>query len=300
MAETAFFYIRLDQAPWLTFQNATVVPKHHWVHDQHRPFHFEINYIYKGTLIERRGGKEYIYPEGSVHAFIKDQFTEHKSPAEYHEFSICMKVHKAPVPISTEEILRWNWKPHQAIIPDRVEDPAVCQKLAPLIKKTVHTIHSADPVRNLRSRATIYEILALLTEYSLSQARSLQSKGMGREAVYCHAACDYIAAHLQEKLRVKDIAKQVGISYNYLNQLFARHMGASIVEYINRERVLQAEGYLLHDGMSQDEVAAAVGFCSAEYLRRVFRQQKGMTVSEYKRLHANGLSDPLSQGFQNQ
>ncbi len=285
MAEPAYFYIRLERSPWLTYQNSTAATKYHWIHDQVRPFHFEIDYVYKGTLIERRGGREYIYPEGSVHAFIKDQFTEHLSPGEYHEFSICMKVHREPVPISTEEILRWDWKPHQAIIPDRVEDPVVCQKLAPLIKKSVHTIHSADPVRNLRSRATIYEILALLTEYSLNQVRAAQSTGTGREAVYCQAACDYIAAHLQEKLRVKDIARQTGISYNYLNQLFSRHMGVSIVEYINRERIQQVEGYLLHDGMSQEEAAAAVGFCSAEYLRRVFRQQKGMTVSEYKRLH---------------
>jgi len=65
----------------------------------------------------------------------------------------------------------------------------------------------------------------------------------------------------------------------------------SIVEYINRERIQMAEGYLLHDGMCQEEAAAAVGFCSAEYLRRVFRQQKGMTVSEYKRLHEQEVRD---------
>jgi len=291
MAETAYFYIRLDRAPWLTYQKSTVVPKHHLVHEQIRPFHFEIDYVYKGTLIERRCGKEYTYPEGAVHAFVKDQVTEHLSTGEYHEFCICMKVMSLPEPISAEEILRWNWKPHQAIIPDRVEDPVVCQKLAPLIKKTIHTIHSADPVRNLRSRAVIYEILALLTEYSLNQVRASQNTGAGREAVYCQAACDYIAAHLQEKLRVKDIARQSGISYNYLNQLFSRHMGVSIVEYINRERIQMAEGYLLHDGMCQEEAAAAVGFCSAEYLRRVFRQQKGMTVSEYKRLHEQEVRD---------
>lgn len=286
MAAPAYFYIRLERSPWLTYLTSTERDSLDFLHDQIRPYHFELDYIYKGTLTERRDGKEFVYPEGSVHAWIKNTPTEHSCPGPYHEFCICMKVHIPPSPITEEEILRWNWKPHQAIIPDRVEDPAVCHKLATLIKKAVQTIHSSDPVRNLRCRSTVYEILALLTEYSLAHAQASQSTGSGREAVYCRAACDYIAAHLQEKLRVKDIAQHAGISYNYLNQLFDRHLGLSIVEYINRERIQTVEGYLLHDGMSQEEAAAAVGFCSAEYLRRVFRQQKGMTVSEYKRLHS--------------
>ena len=287
MSETSYFYIRLDRSPWLTALTTTECENHRYQYDQIRPYHFELDYVYKGTLTEHRGGKEYVYPEGSIHAWVRNEPTVHTCPGPYHEFSICMKVHIPPVPISEESILRWDWKPHQAILPDRVEDPAVCQKLATLIKKAVQIIHSSDPVRNLRCRSTVYEILATLTEYSLTHVRASQSTGAGREAVYCRVACDYIAAHLQEKLRVKDIAQHVGISYNYLNQLFDRHLGLSIVECVNRERIQMAEGYLFHDGMSQEETAAAVGFCSAEYLRRVFRQQKGMTISEYKQLHTH-------------
>lgn len=88
-----------------------------------------------------------------------------------------------------------------------------------------------------------------------------------------HFACD---------LSRGDIAKVVGVSQNYLSQIFQREVGISPWEYLNRYRIKRARGLLYTSDASITAIAAQVGFDDPAYFSRVFRKQVGCSPVSYR------------------
>ncbi len=103
-------------------------------------------------------------------------------------------------------------------------------------------------------------------------------------------AIAYLDKHYRETISLTDVARHVGISKEYLARCFHQEMGITLVIYLNRYRVNRAKTLLEQGGHSLTEVALEVGFSSSTYFSRVFRQEVGMSPSEYERAHKQAHS----------
>ena len=84
---------------------------------------------------------------------------------------------------------------------------------------------------------------------------------------------------------MENVARQIGISYNYLNRQFVRQERISLVTFINREKIRLACRLLSEQEVSQEDAAVSVGIGDVKYFRRLFRRFTGMTITEYRKLH---------------
>lgn len=98
-------------------------------------------------------------------------------------------------------------------------------------------------------------------------------------------AMTYLDKHYMETISLKDVAHYVGVSKEYLARCFHQEMGITLVIYLNRYRVNRAKALLERGGQSLTEIALEVGFSSSTYFSRVFRQEVGISPSEYERIH---------------
>jgi len=73
----------------------------------------------------------------------------------------------------------------------------------------------------------------------------------------------------------------VNVSKEYLARCFRQEMGVTLVTYLNRYRVDQAKSLLEKGEHNLTKVALATGFSSSSYFSRVFRQEAGMSPSDY-------------------
>lgn len=251
------------------------------------PHVLELVFLQEGSISEIIDGKEHTYAEGTVHTFVHNRpVKKYSHDPLLQEFTIAINCCTPCVPMTTEEVAAWTVTEHEAIVPDLVEDPKVTEKLEFLMKKIVRSRRSADPDRNLQFWSTFYEILAIMTQYSVTHARSQAQKAYARENKYCRRACNYIGRHLSDDLSVRTVAEHVGISYGYLSSLFTQTMGISMVEYINRAKLDVVKQLIREMGMTLEEAGASVGISDPKYLSRLFRRYVGMTVHEYKKIHA--------------
>lgn len=101
----------------------------------------------------------------------------------------------------------------------------------------------------------------------------------------CKRAKAYIAANIPSHITVGEIADSVGISKNYLTNVFSRTEGVSLIEYINRLRLMQTVDLIMKYGYTLSEAGEQVGFSDVNYLSRIFKKYYGMTFSEYARTH---------------
>ena len=187
--------------------------------------------------------------------------------------------------LSEEEVVDWNPSQRELLLPDRIGDPDVTEKVGIIFQRILTQARSTDPLRFLKNRADFSEVLLLVTDFCRNTARARLKLEFGSERHYCDLACTYVQEHLAEPIRVGDVASSIGISYSYLHKLFARHMEMPLVEYINRERILLVKQLIYDYNITLEEAGMSVGIHDTKYLSRLFHRYVGMSVTEYRRAH---------------
>jgi AraC-like DNA-binding protein/quercetin dioxygenase-like cupin family protein len=91
----------------------------------------------------------------------------------------------------------------------------------------------------------------------------------------------YLQEHYKEKITLADIAKQANICQSECCRFFKKHMKESLIEYLHSYRIEQSLPLLKDGQLSVTEIADIVGFSSASYYTKVFREQMGCTPTRY-------------------
>jgi signal transduction histidine kinase/AraC-like DNA-binding protein/CheY-like chemotaxis protein len=95
-------------------------------------------------------------------------------------------------------------------------------------------------------------------------------------------AIAYIQQHHARDMTRQEIAEAIGVSKNYLTQIFHHELGISLWDYLNRYRVMRARELLRATDESITAIAAQVGFDDPSYFGRVFRRQVGCSPQAYR------------------
>lgn len=93
---------------------------------------------------------------------------------------------------------------------------------------------------------------------------------------------NYVFSHLHDKIRISEIAEELGLNPNYLSVLFRQYEGISIKEFILNEKITLVKKLLIHSHYSYIEIATYLSFSSQSHLEKQFKKLTGMTLRQYK------------------
>lgn len=96
----------------------------------------------------------------------------------------------------------------------------------------------------------------------------------------------YIEKHLAEKITLGDVAHHFYISESTITQTFRKKMGVSFYRCVTQRRLIAAKG-LIMSGLPMDTVGEQVGFTDYSSFFRAFKQEYGLSPSQYKKLQAS-------------
>ena len=100
--------------------------------------------------------------------------------------------------------------------------------------------------------------------------------------LFVQKAADYIKLNYSEKISIKEIADQLYLSPNYLSELFKKHTGKTISEYLTEYRLEKACQLLDHAEYCVGDVSGMVGIHDGRYFSNMFKKKYGMTPTEYR------------------
>lgn len=100
---------------------------------------------------------------------------------------------------------------------------------------------------------------------------------------YCSQIKAFISENIGRKISVSEVAKTVGLSKNYLTNIFSTSEGITLTEYINRRKLSYMVELIRRYGYTLAEAGEHVGYTDVNYISRMFKRYYGMTVTEYKR-----------------
>lgn len=97
------------------------------------------------------------------------------------------------------------------------------------------------------------------------------------------AAIAYIDSHIQQKILIGDICREIGTNASTLNFKFRREMNLSIGQFITNTRLKKAKRLLTSTTYSITEIAHRCGFENIYYFSNTFKRNSGLLPSEYRK-----------------
>jgi AraC family transcriptional regulator len=116
-----------------------------------------------------------------------------------------------------------------------------------------------------------------------------------------HSACiedvmRYIREHIGEPLDRETLAEVAGFSVPHFHRVFTAHVGESAISYIRRIRLERAGRKLRMGAVDITEVALAAGYDSHAAFSKAFKQQFGLSPSEFRQLGCRSATQLLTKG----
>lgn len=234
----------------------------------------EIGFVEKNPLCFRDGkGEVHIANEGDV--FIIPPMSR------FDVFTLNPDLHRH---ITAEAMIDCrinadNDTPATLELPLIIGRGARSERICSAIRRAANKSSPAGTNDYFRQCADFMRILEELEAYDLEESQNI----MPSQSRYCREAERFIINNIDKKLKVKEIAEAVGISKNYLTNIFSAVRGMPLIEYINRQKLSHMIELMLRFNYSVREAGEYVGLDNVNYISRMFRKYYGVTISEYKR-----------------
>lgn len=100
----------------------------------------------------------------------------------------------------------------------------------------------------------------------------------------CGSTKRYIDAHYQENITLDQLAEVSHVSKYHLAHAFTEEYGISPINYLISKRISEAEHLLKTTDFSLSLISNTTGFSSSSYFAQIFRKQKGMSPTEFRKL----------------
>jgi len=94
-----------------------------------------------------------------------------------------------------------------------------------------------------------------------------------------------IREHAERPCNAEDILQRLPTSRRSVERRFRKAVGRSVLEEIHRVKVEKAKQQLAYTDLQTTAIAKALGFSSADQLRKVFRKATGVLPTRYREQH---------------
>ena len=81
---------------------------------------------------------------------------------------------------------------------------------------------------------------------------------------------------------MEEVAKHAGMGYSKFRKLFRNYTGFSPQQYFLNLKLEESKDLLLNTSLSSKEIAYRLGFDTATYFNRIFRQHYKQTPIEFR------------------
>lgn len=98
-------------------------------------------------------------------------------------------------------------------------------------------------------------------------------------------AIDYIRSRNGFGVRVSDISGHLKVTRQWLERRFKETLGVPAIDLIKQSRIKQIRHLVIESDLPFNAIAEMSGFENANYMRTIFKEEFGMSMTEYRRAH---------------
>ncbi len=263
----------------LFFNDGYTSTPHHWHED------IEIIYLVEGVLkvgvnkdiYNLAVGDILIIGPGEVHCFFKEKGSSNRAVIQFR-MSIYDTFLSGTKDVRTIKPMFYRSK----FLTPGSEIHALMEKQ---IKEIIYECSEAKEGYKLILKARLYDLAGILIRHLPEEEYSPENETRQKERLQkLDKVLQYVEKNYQNNIDLDEISKAVGFSKYYFTRFFKENTGMTFLGYLNNFRITKSEWYLMNDEESITEVAFKSGFNSVKTFNRVFKNLKGCTPMEYKKI----------------
>lgn len=125
------------------------------------------------------------------------------------------------------------------------------------------------------------ELDSLLKKMTLQYCDLVKSFSTSQYSPVIGKCIDYIKINFYNKISLKTISNEIGISPSHLSRMFKKETNFTITEFINKVKIEEAKFLIKQNELSITDIALKVGFENHNYFCSVFKKLTSYTPKEY-------------------
>ncbi len=253
----------------MKYLTAKILPKIDFAHtfsaDSYRlkikpkPNTIEIAYISKGSLHFDTDGEDLLIKSGSIvlNPYLRPVIFHSDEYHEHHTVSFLMEFSLSDLPES----------PSSVPLPSVISSPNErCYRLIDDIIR-IHTLNADSGLK------TAGMCLQLLYEIGANPDRLDISP-------YIKKVKNYVFRHLNEPIRQADIANALGITPEYLCDVFKRCENTTVMSYVNRVKLDKIRAVMEKEHLPLYKASELYGYADPNYVSRLYKKIFHTNISD--------------------
>lgn len=260
----------------------------------HWHYFMEIIYMIEGTAIMNCDEKSYVVEQGDMILFLPHQihsiYAVANIPLRYYvlKFDVGQLAKTAGVfgltgvEIPFHALFRGAKGKEEAVLCFRTEEMNTFP-VEEIFRKGCQEMATQDYGYRTMMRSYTSELLTyVLRRWRENGFDTDQSLGTVSEEESIYFITEYIDEHIQDALKVEQLAQLCNMSYSYFAKNFRELYGQSCKKYIEFIRLCKAEDLLLFTNRDLNYISQETGFSDCSHFIKAFKEKHGMTPRQYR------------------
>lgn len=174
-----------------------------------------------------------------------------------------------------------------AMVISNTSYPDIHDQCSSLMSEIMDEYFSEDPAKEYIIASNFLKLmgLAFYELESQSKVASVVSTKQKINGEIFDKIRDYTIKHCTENITLDEIAERSGFSKYYFSRAFKDYSGISYYKYLTVCRINHSTELLMDPNANITEIAISSGFNSISSFIRMFKQVKGCTPTDYRKMH---------------
>lgn len=153
-----------------------------------------------------------------------------------------------------------------------------------LMKKIVKLYEKTDDTSIFLVRSYMYKFASHLCENYVDKSFNLQ-KNNKEQLEKMNTIASYMHQNYASEITTDALVKMSHYNYSHFCHCFKEVFGVSANKYLLSIRLNKASSLLLTTDFNITEIASLSGFTDPNYFARIFKKEKGMSPTEFRKLN---------------
>ena len=146
-----------------------------------------------------------------------------------------------------------------------------------------------DPVNHILYSETIHEMRSHTLDILKHVCNHILDKRKDRTSEITERVIVYVQKNYMDiNLNISMIADELQLTPPYISKLFKEETGESLLDYINKVRLMKAKSLLASHQRSINEIARDTGYYNSNAFIRLFKKYEGITPGQFKKISDAG------------
>ena len=156
---------------------------------------------------------------------------------------------------------------------------------ARLLDRVFESMEKEMPGYEFLTTGLLWQFIGLVIQQHLYGPISQEAEQRGRHSRQMKTVLRRIRQDYANHLTLEMLASEAGMAPRYLCRVFRQVTGRTPIDYLNYYRIECAAELLCTENENITEVALSCGFSDPGYFARLFKRQKGVSASQWRKLH---------------